>query len=50
MDKTEVKPTWQLAWGLYWRMLLIGLGMWVVVWLITFLAVGAAFLPFLEYF
>jgi hypothetical protein len=22
----EVKPTWKLAWGLWWRMFLIGLG------------------------
>jgi hypothetical protein len=27
----EVKPTWRLAWGLWWRMFLIGLGIFVVV-------------------
>jgi len=37
----EVKPTWKLAWGLYWRMLLIGLGMSAIIWLIIGL-VGAS--------
>ncbi len=27
----EVKPTWRLAWGLWWRMVLIGLGISVVI-------------------
>ena len=27
----EVKPTWRLAWGLWWRMFLIGLGVSVVI-------------------
>ncbi len=44
----EVKPTWKLAWGLYWRILLIGLGMSLIIWLIIGL-VGAScvgwFLP-----
>jgi uncharacterized membrane protein len=26
MEKVVVKPTWQLAWGLFWRMFLIVLG------------------------
>lgn len=26
MEKVVVKPTWQLAWGLCWRMCLIHLG------------------------
>jgi hypothetical protein len=30
----EVKPTWRLAWGLWWRMFLIGLGVSVVIGLI----------------
>ncbi len=33
----EVKPTWRLAWGLWWRMFLISLGVSVVIWLILFL-------------
>ncbi len=31
MDENEVRPTWRLAWGLWWRMLLISLGISVVV-------------------
>jgi hypothetical protein len=27
----EVKPTWKLAWGLWWRWFLIGLGIAVIV-------------------
>jgi hypothetical protein len=27
----EVRPTWKLAWGLWWRMFLIGLGIFVIV-------------------
>jgi len=33
----EVKPTWRLAWGLWWRMFLIGLGASVVIGLIFYL-------------
>jgi hypothetical protein len=33
----EVKPTWRLAWGLWWRMFLISLGVSAVIWLIVFL-------------
>ncbi len=35
MDEIEVKVTWRLAWALYWRMLLMGLGIAFVIWLIT---------------
>jgi len=38
-EKVEVKPTWKLAWGLFWRMLLfyipilvIGLILYATVW------------------
>ena len=48
MDKVEVKPTWGLAWGLWWRMFLIGLGVSVVIWLILFIVVGAAIAPFIS--
>jgi hypothetical protein len=30
----EVKPTWKLAWGMWWRMFLITLGISVVIGLI----------------
>ena len=40
----EVKPTWRLAWGLWWRMALIGLGVSVVIGLILSLA-GIALIP-----
>lgn len=43
-DKVEVKPTWRLAWGLFWRIFLIQLGISVVVCLIMFL-VGVSFIP-----
>ena len=35
--ENEVKPTWRLAWGLWWRMVLIGLGIGTVIWLILYL-------------
>ena len=44
----NVKPTWSLAWGLYWRMLLIGLFVTGVVYLIgiiIMLAMGFTLLP-----
>jgi hypothetical protein len=31
----EVKPTWRLAWGLWWRMTLIGLGIGAIIMLIV---------------
>jgi len=31
----EVKPTWKLAWGLWWRMFLIGLGISVIIGVIV---------------
>ena len=40
----EVKPTWKLAWGLWWRIFLISLGISVVIGLIMFL-VGMSFIP-----
>ncbi len=39
--ENEVKPTWKLAWGLWWRMFLIGLGFSVVIGVVMYL-VGAA--------
>jgi hypothetical protein len=32
----EVRPTWRLAWGLWWRMFLITLGIVVIIWAILF--------------
>ena len=46
----EIKVTWRFAWALWWRWLVIGLGFTVIIWLITFLAVGAAILPLLRDF
>ena len=46
----EIKPTWRLAWGLFWRFFLISLGIYAVIVAITFLIIsiiGASFLPFL---
>ncbi|MDY7018603.1 MAG: hypothetical protein SU899_00790 [Chloroflexota bacterium] len=40
----EIRPTWKLAWGLWWRMFLISLGISVVVGGIMFL-VGMSFVP-----
>jgi len=42
--KDEVRPTWRLAWGLWWRMFLISLGILAIISLILF-AVGVAFIP-----
>jgi len=47
MDKTEVKPTWGLAWGLFWRQFLIWLGIGAIFWLIMFLVGFAIFAPFM---
>ena len=40
----EVKPTWKLAWGLWWRMFLISLGISVIIAVILFF-VGKAWIP-----
>jgi hypothetical protein len=43
-DKVDVKPTWRLAWGLFWRIFLIQLGISAVIGLIVFLA-GISLIP-----
>jgi len=43
----EIKPTWRLAWGLWWKCVLITLGLYAVIVLIMFFTVGAGFLSFL---
>jgi len=44
-EKVEVKPTWRLAWGLWWRMFLIGLGITVVIGVIFYFVVWPWLLP-----
>ena len=41
----EIKPTWRLAWGLWWRWFLIGLGVSAVVGLIMWLVLPALIMP-----
>ena len=43
---SEVRPTWRLAWGLWWRMFLISLGIGVIITLILVL-VGVSLIPWL---
>ncbi len=40
----EVRPTWGLAWGLWWRMFLISLGIFVIIAAILAL-VGIKLIP-----
>ena len=40
----EVKPTWKLAWGLWWRMFLISLGIGAIITLILAL-VSVSLIP-----
>jgi hypothetical protein len=47
MEEVEVKATWRLAWGLFWRQFLIGLGVSAVMWLIMFVLLGITFLSVL---
>ncbi len=50
MDEIEVKVTWRFAWALFWRMLLMYLGIAFVVWLIIVIVVmviGGTFCPLL---
>ena len=42
----EVRPTWRLAWGLWWRMFLISLGIGAIITLILVL-VGVSLIPWL---
>ena len=43
----EIKVTWGFAWGLWWRMMLITLGIYAVIGIIALIAGAAAFIPFL---
>jgi hypothetical protein len=50
-DKVDVKPTWRLAWGLFWRILLIYLGINVALGVILYFTVVSAFIiPWLAAF
>jgi len=50
-EKVEVKPTWKLAWGLWWKMFLITLGIWVLIALILwFTVLGAMLAPLFALF
>jgi hypothetical protein len=40
----EIRPTWRLAWGLWWRMMLISIGIWAVVGVVLFL-LGISLIP-----
>ena len=44
----EIRPTWRFAWGLWWRMFLIGLGIAVIIGLILFL-VDKTIVPWWDY-
>jgi len=44
----EVKPTWRLAWGLWWRWFLISLGMGAIITLVLFL-IGVSIIPWLMF-
>ena len=46
----EVKPTWRLAWGLFWRMALINFGIMVVIGLIMWLVLPALLMPLIAPF
>jgi hypothetical protein len=44
----EVKVTWRLVWAIWWRFMLISLGVWFLVWLIMIIvafSLGTAFMP-----
>jgi len=38
----EIKATWRLAWGLWWKMVLITLGIYVIIGGIIFAVFGPA--------
>ena len=40
----EIRPTWRLAWGLWWRMMLISIGIWAIV-AVVLLLVGISLIP-----
>ena len=54
MDRIEVEPTWSLTWGLWWRGILITLGIYaaiaIIFLIVVLLAGAAAFIPFMQGF
>ncbi len=40
MEKVEVKPTWRLAWGLFWKMGFIAWGIYAIIFGIMFAMLG----------
>lgn len=48
----EVNVTWRLAWGLWWRMMLITLGIYLIIGaigaIIAFIVGATALVPFLQ--
>jgi hypothetical protein len=46
--EVEVKVTWKLAWGLFWRQLLIGLAFTTVIYAFIFALFGAALLAMMQ--
>ena len=42
ITEVEVKPTWRLAWGLFWKMFLIGLVIEAVLFIPVLLLIGIA--------
>ena len=50
-EKVQVKATWGLAWGLWWKMFLITLGIWVLIAVILwFTVLGAMLAPLFALF
>ena len=46
----EIKVTWRFAWALLWRMFLMTLGIYAVIWIIALIvitAIGGNICPFL---
>jgi len=48
MEKVTVKPTWALAWGLFWRMALITLGIYAIIFGIMFTIFGVTLMSLLS--
>ncbi len=44
----EIKPTWRLAWGLWWRYFLITLGIYAIITAILFVVGITTLIPFLQ--
>ena len=47
MDKVVVKPTWALAWGIFWRLFLITLGIYAVIFGVMY-ALSVTVWPYLR--